>query len=90
VRDVLGSVSAGSGGLVVSLTETEFLDSGIAHALFATDLRLQDRDRRVVLHVATASIVARMLAVSGLSVQIPCTSSLDGALRLAARQSGGD
>jgi len=89
VWDVLASFSAGSGGLVVSLTETEFFDSGVVHALFTTDQRLQERDRRLVLHVATASIVARMLEVTGLREHLPCASSLDEALLWAARQSGG-
>jgi anti-anti-sigma regulatory factor len=73
---------------VVSLTETELFDSGIVHALFTTDQQLQERDRRLVLHVATASIVARMLEVTGLREHMPCCPTLDEAV-LAARQSGG-
>jgi len=37
--------------------------------------------------VATASIVARMLELSGLQTHVPCCPTLDEALRLAARQS---
>lgn len=72
---------------MVSLAETEFIDSGIVHAFFSTDARMRERDRRLVLHVATASIVSRVLEVTGLREHLPCTSSLDEALRLA-RQSG--
>ena len=89
VREALESVAASPRGLVVSLIDTEFIDSGIVHALYSTDGRMRERDRRLVLHVATASIVARMLEVSGLRTHVLCTPSLDEALRLAARQSGG-
>ena len=88
VREALGLVAADAGGLVVSLVEAEFIDSGIVHALFTTHQQMQERDRRLVLHVATASIVARMLEVTGLREHVPCTPSVDEALRLAARQSG--
>jgi anti-anti-sigma factor len=87
LRETLDSVAASQRGLVVSLVDTEFIDSGVVHALFSTDGRLRERDRRLVLHVATASIVARMLEVSGLRTHVPCCSSLDEALSLAARQS---
>jgi len=59
------------------------------HALFATDGRMQEGDHRLVLHVATASIVERMLELSGLRTHVPCSSSLDEALRLAARRAAG-
>ena len=89
VREALASVVSRQRGLVVSLVETEFIDSGIVHALFTTDERLRELDRRLILHVATASIVARVLEVSGLREHVPCSPSLDEALRLAARQSSG-
>jgi anti-anti-sigma factor len=79
VDDCLGS----DNGLVVSLMQTEFLDSSILHVLFDADNQLQQRERRLVLHVATASIVERVLDVSGLMHQVPCTGSLDAAVALA-------
>ena len=79
VDDCLGT----DDGLVVSLMETEFLDSSIVRVLFDADNQLQQRDRRLVLHVATASIVERVLDFSGLKHQVPCTSSLDAAVALA-------
>jgi len=84
VRQVLAAQAASSNGVVVSLMETTFFDSGIVRVLFATDKALRERDGRLVLHVATASIVARVLAVSGLSQRIVCTASLDQAVLLAA------
>ena len=86
VRETLESVLRTERGLVVSLVDAEFIDSGIVHALFTADVEMQRRDRRLVLHVATASIVARMLEVTGLRDHVPCSPSIDEALRLAARQ----
>ena len=70
-------------GIVVSLTETEFLDSSVVHELFAVHERLQQQDRQLVLHVATASIVRRVLELSGLSTVLPCTGSLEQAIEFA-------
>jgi anti-anti-sigma regulatory factor len=83
----VGLVAADAGGLVISLLEAELIDSGIKHVLFTADQRLQERERRLVLHVATASIVARMLDVTGLREHLPCASPLDEAMSLAARKS---
>ena len=77
--------SATHGGLVVSLAETEFFDSSVIHALFDADGRLKERDRRLVLHVATPSIVERVLDVSGLRQQVHCTESLEEAIAIAGR-----
>ena len=85
VREQLNACASGDGGLVVSLMQTEFFDSSIVHALFTADGQLKERDRRLVLHVATAPIVARVLDVSGLKHQVPCTGSLDEAVALAGR-----
>jgi anti-anti-sigma factor len=65
------------GGLVVSLMQTEFCDSSVVNALFRTDKQLRERGRQLVLHVATASIVRRVLDVSGLADAVACTGSLE-------------
>lgn len=83
VRERLDGCLASGDGLVVSLMETEFLDSSILHVLFDADKRLKERDRQLVLHVATASIVARVLEISGLRQQVPCAGSLEAAVELA-------
>jgi anti-anti-sigma factor len=83
LRRQLGSVTASGGGLVVSLMRTEFFDSSAMHALFVADRQLRQRDRQLVLHVATASIVQRVLDVSGLADTVPCTGSLEEAITLA-------
>ena len=71
-------------GVVVSLMEAEFIDSAVVRELYRGDRALRERGRRLVLHVATASIVQRLLEVSGLMAAMPCTGSLDEAFRLAA------
>jgi anti-anti-sigma factor len=83
VRERLDSCLASDDGLVVSLMETEFLDSSVMLLLFEADKRLKGRDRQLVLHVATASIVARVLDVSGLRDEVPCAGSLEVAADLA-------
>jgi anti-anti-sigma factor len=75
--------TAAGGGLVVSLMRTEFFDSAILHALFRADRQLRQCDRRLVLHVATASIVRRVLDLSGLADTVACTASLEEAVALA-------
>lgn len=75
---------ASGDGVVVSLMETEFIDSSIVRELYRSDKALQAQGRRLVLHVATASIVRRVLEISALSAALPCTGSLDEAFGLAA------
>jgi anti-anti-sigma factor len=76
-------VAAGE-GVVVSLMEAEFIDSSIVQELYRSDKALRKQGRRLVLHVATASIVERLLEISGLRAALPGTGSLDEAFRLAA------
>jgi anti-anti-sigma factor len=75
---------AAGDGVVVSLMEAEFIDSSVVRELYRSDKALRKQGRRLVLHVATASIVQRLLEISGLSAALPCTGSLDEAFRLAA------
>jgi anti-anti-sigma factor len=76
------------GGVVVSLAEIDFLDSSVIHALYEADKRLRQRDRRLVLHVGTPTIVERVLVVSGLKAQVCCTGSLQEAIVLAEHPAG--
>lgn len=85
VRTQLEAVAASGNGLVVSLMETTFFDSSVVHALFDANGKLIERDRQLVLHVATAPIVSRVLEVSGLNAAVPSTGSLREAIELARR-----
>ena len=85
VRDALEVPARVGNGVVVSLMHTEFLDSGIVNTLFRADRKLGEHDRGIILHVATASIVARVLTISGLNKRLRCTHSLDEAVTWARR-----
>jgi anti-anti-sigma factor len=72
-------------GLVVSLMQTQFIDSCVVNALFHANRQLNLRGRELVLHVNTASIVRRVLDISGLAATIACDASIDDAVAIAAR-----
>lgn len=80
----IAKATAADHGVIVSLTDTEFIDSSVTNALFKGDKLLQARGRRLVLHVATASIVRRVLEISGLETGLPNTTSLDEGIVLAS------
>jgi anti-anti-sigma factor len=76
-------------GVVVSLMETQFIDSAVINLLFRGDAELRKRGKRLVLHVATESVVRRVLEITQLSSNLPTTGSLEEALVLAARDQNG-
>ncbi len=85
---IAAPVEAGD-GVVVSLMETQFIDSAVVHALCRADQGLRQQGRRLALQVATATLVRRVLEVSGLSSDLPSTGSLEAALAFAARDETG-
>lgn len=90
LREQIECAAAADRGLVVSLTDTEFIDSSVTHALFDGDTMLRARGRRLVLHVSTASIVRRVLEISRLDTALPNTVSLDEAIALATAREGAE
>jgi anti-anti-sigma factor len=76
-------------GVVGSLMETQFIDSAVIKVLFRGDAQLRERGKRLVLHVATESVVRRVLEIAQLSSKLPTTGSLEEALVLAARDENG-
>src|SRR5690242_14197139 len=44
-------------GVVISLSEAEFIDSSIVHAFFKGDRRMQGVGRRLVLHIGSTDVV---------------------------------
>jgi anti-anti-sigma factor len=88
VRAVIESAVAADQGVVVSLAETTFIDSGPTRALFMGNALLRVMKRRLVLHVPTASIVRQVLEIRGLSTALPVTSSLETAVGLAGATEG--
>ena len=86
VREQLDTYASRGDGIVVSLAETAFIDSSIVNALFQADTQLRKRGRHLSLHVATASIVRRVLDLTGLCKAMPCSGSVEDAIGHAARQ----
>lgn len=88
LRALIERTVADARGVVVSLAMTDFLDFRITEALRGGDELLQVRGQRLVLHVATASIVQRVLMLSGLATDLPCTGSVETAIALASSREG--
>jgi anti-anti-sigma factor len=83
-----GAVGSGR-GLVVSLMRADFIDASVVNILFGLNDQMQLRERRLVLHVNTASIVRRVLDVSGLAATLACTASIEDAVAIATATQGG-
>jgi anti-anti-sigma factor len=84
LRDALETAVAAGGGVVVSVAETEFVDSAAINALFKTDRLLRERDRRLVLHMGTAPVVRRTLELMSVHDAIPSAGEIETALALAS------
>ncbi len=80
--------SEGAEGVVVSVANTQFIDSSTIHAFFKEDQRLRSGGKRLVLHVATEPIVERVLDLSGVTNALPCSESLDEAVSKARSKEG--
>jgi anti-anti-sigma factor len=79
-------------GVVVSLTETEFVDSSIVRALFIGDGAMLAKGRRLVLHSHGQEIVQRVLDLAGVSEQLLTCVTLEEAIEFASQcypQDGG-
>jgi anti-anti-sigma factor len=89
LADALADCAWEGSGVVVSLMKTQFIDSSVINVLVRADAQLRERGRRLVLHVATESVVRRVLDLTQLSSNLPTTGSLEEALVLAARDENG-
>src|SRR6187551_1847049 len=69
--------------VVVSLAETTFFDSSVVHTLIATNAKLREDNRKLVLHIPEHSLAERVLGVSQSDTSIPLVPSLDDAVALA-------
>lgn len=66
--------------LVVDLTQTTYLDSAGLNMLFRLGTDLQQRQQALLLVVAPASPIARMLAITGLDAAVPTFPTRGAAL----------
>jgi anti-anti-sigma factor len=72
-------------GVIVSLAEATFIDSGTINTLFKGDRMSRARDRRLVVHVGTPSVVHRALELTGVCASLSCAEDIETALVLAAK-----
>jgi anti-anti-sigma factor len=57
--------------VVIDLSQTQFLDSSVLHAIVRAATAADEQHGRLVLQLGTTSIVERVLEVSGLLEMIP-------------------
>ena len=84
LADALADSAWEGSGVVVSLVKTQFIDSSVINVFIRADAQLRERGKRLVLHVATESVVRRVLDLTQLISNLPTTGSLEEALVLAA------
>jgi anti-anti-sigma factor len=68
--------------LILDLSRATFIDSSTINALIKTHATASDRGQRLVLQLATAANVERILEVSGIDHLIPRVSSRSGAIQI--------
>lgn len=71
VRNALAFAFEPAENLVVDLSETEFIDSSIIHALFESEQLALEHGRRVSLQLPTHAAVTRALELSGMLATLP-------------------
>jgi anti-anti-sigma factor len=75
-------------GVVVSVSETDFIDSSIVRELYRGDLTMLEQGRRLVLHLGSEPIVERVLHVGGVLDKLLWTPVLQEAIDLASQSDG--
>lgn len=76
----------GSGGIVVDLSETEFIDSSVVHALHDARRELEATARQLVIQIRTHSVVKRVLELTELTKLAALAEEREQAIALAQRQ----
>jgi anti-anti-sigma factor len=89
LREAISALADAGRGIVISVTEAEFIDSTIVRTLFEGDRQLLAKGRRLVLNVGTGSVVERLLVLSGALDHLMWCDSIDEAVLFAdPRRSG--
>lgn len=86
VRDALLAAGEGASGLVVDLSETEYLDSSWLRVSVEVARALGERDIALRLAVPRTSPVWRALNIAGLAEVAPIDDDLEQALRELGRR----
>src|ERR1700720_3500075 len=80
LRSVIEQQAQAGDGIVVSVTETQFIDSAIVHELFRGDRAMLNVGRRLVLHSDADAIVERVLEIGGVLGELLWTVTLHEAI----------
>jgi anti-anti-sigma factor len=84
VTDALEGARASGDALVVDVTELQFADSSIVHAILYGFERAQRPPRRAyVVQIGTAAIVERLFDLTGVLDAVPHAEERETAVRLA-------
>ena len=77
VCETVTAVGAERAGVVVDVTETEFVDVAVLRALLDAEAELKARGAGLVIALGTACIVERLLELT--DVQVACAGSVEEA-----------
>ena len=72
-------------GIVISLTDTQFLDSSILRVLFKGDREMLQIGRRLVLHMKGNESILRALELACADERLLCCDSLEEAIAFASQ-----
>jgi anti-anti-sigma factor len=87
VTDRIGEMAeGGAAGLIVDLSQTEYLDSAGIRMLFTLQSRLESVGRAMAIAIPEQSPAQQVLTIAEVSQLIPVVDSVDGALRLIDRK----
>ena len=73
-------------GVVIVLSDAEFIDSQIVRVLFQGDIEMLHSGRRLVIQNDAEATVDRVLQLSGVRTQLLCSDTLDEAIRFAEQR----
>ena len=79
-NDIVRAVPHDANGVVLDLTQTTYLDSSGIRLLFDLAERLHARRQRMVLVVAEAALVRRVVVLTKLDDAVPLLEGVDEAL----------
>jgi anti-sigma B factor antagonist len=80
---LLRSVADGESGVVVDVSETEFIDASIVGVLADGDRLLREHGRRLVLQTGSSALVRRLLEVAAVARLFTCVNSRAAAVEMA-------
>jgi anti-sigma B factor antagonist len=69
--------------VIVDLSDTEFIDSSVLHALVSSDQHARNNGHRLTLQLNTKAIVKRVLEIGGILDHLPCGATREQAIELA-------